>query len=82
MNSNLLLFVIGSSYLPVFSHWFGLRKFLKDFDTAYKGESPEFKFDIYTYILLSNSSGLMNLLITYLRGKYNFKLIPFTLYFR
>ena len=31
MNSNLLLaFVIGSSYLPVFLHWFGLRKFLKN----------------------------------------------------
>ena len=81
MNSKLLLaFVIGSSYLPVFSHWFGLRKFLKD-DIAYKGESPEFKFDIFAkYILISTFAfGFGNLLITYLRGKYNFNVN--TIYF-
>ena len=76
MNSKLLLaFVIGSSYLPVFSHWFGLRKFLKD-DVAYKGKSPAFKFDIFAkYILISTFYfGLLNLLITYLRMKYKFNI--------
>ena len=48
MNSSLLLsFVIGSSFLVVFSHWFGLRYFLKD-GTAYKDETPKFKFDIFS----------------------------------
>ena len=81
MNSNLLLaFVIGSSYLPVFLHWFGLRKFLKN-DIAYKGESPAFKFDVFgKYIFISTFYfGLMNLLITYLRGKYSFNIN--TIYF-
>ncbi len=76
MNSSLLLsFVIGSSFLVVFSHWFGLRYFLKD-GTAYKDETPKFKFDIFSkYIMLSTFYfGLINVLITYLRQKYNFNI--------
>tara|TARA_Y100000389_G_scaffold203857_1_gene253777 strand:+ start:863 stop:1681 length:819 start_codon:yes stop_codon:yes gene_type:complete len=76
MNSSLLKsFVIGSSYLVVISHWLGLRKMLKN-DTAYKGKSEMFKFDIFCkYLILSTVYfGLLNMLITFLRNKYKYNI--------
>ena len=76
MYSKLLLsFIIGSSCILVLPHWFGFYGLLKQ-NVAYQDKSDTFKFNVFSfYIILSTFYfGLLNMLITYLRMRYQFNI--------
>ena len=76
MYSKLLLsFIIGSSCIVVLRHWIGFYSFLKQ-NIAYKDSSDKFKFNKFSlYVIVSAFYfGLLNMLITYLRMRYQFNI--------
>lgn len=71
----LISFVIGSSCIVVLRHWIGFYRYLKQ-NQAYETSSETFKFTVFSfYVILSTFYfGLLNMLITYLRIRYQFNI--------